>query len=443
MKKLIFLPLAISNLLYAQTLKESVGEILTTNPIIQERLKNYEANKEDVNIAQAGYYPTLNLKLGAGYEQTKQKNGAGATIIPTTGNDGKFSVYENSLTFTQNIFQGFNTINSVEEQKYKAISAAYSYIETANSISFEMTNAYIELIKNKELLVTAKKNVEIDQEILNKVKKLYDSGLTTLSEVHKIESSLALAKSNQVVQENTLLDATYNTQKVLGKELEIDSLEKPELMYLFPDTKEEAIEFALKNNPSILVGEFNVKQAKAAKHSSQSSYYPSVDIEVSQSMNKNLSAVEGTDDQFRAMAYLNYNIFNGFSDQASIAKAQKQVSQGLNTKEKLQREIIQNLNLAWTSKEKLEEQLKHLYDYKDFSEKTLKLYAKEYDLGRRSLLDLLSAQNDFIRSQSQIITTEYNILLAKYRILNAMGILVPVIIDEQNLIYTNVDLEAK
>lgn len=443
MKKLMVLPLIVSNLLYAQTLKESVGELLSTNPTIQERLQNYEATKEDISAAQAGYFPKLDLTLGGGYEETKQKNGAGATVIPTTGNDGKFSVYQNSLVLTQNIFQGFNTMNKVEEQEYRTVSAAYSYIEQSNAISFEMTSAYIDLIKNKELLVTAQKNVDIDQEILNKVEKLFDSGLTTLSEVHKIESSLALAKSNKVVQENTLLDASYNVQKVLGKELATDKLVKPELNYKFPKTKQEAIDFAFNNNPSLLVSEFNVKQAKASKRSLRSSFYPSVDIEVSQSMNKNLSAVEGTDDRFRAMAYLKYNLFNGFSDQAALVKAEKQVSQELSNQEKLKREVLTNLNLAWTSKEKLEEQLKHLYAYKDFSAKTLKLYAKEYDLGRRSLLDLLSAQNDYIGSQSQIITTEYNLLLAKYRILNAMGILVPVLIDDEKLIYSNVNIEGK
>ena len=62
--------------------------------------------------------------------------------------------------------------------------------------------------------------------------------------------------------------------------------------------------------------------------------------------------------------------------------------------------------------------------YEKFSNKTLELYSREYDLGRRSLLDLLSAQNDLIGANSQIINANYNILFAKYRILDAMGILV-------------------
>ncbi|MBD3796748.1 MAG: TolC family outer membrane protein [Campylobacterales bacterium] len=430
MKKFLLVSTLLVAHLGAQTLQESVAEVLSTNPSIQERLKNYESVKQDINIAKSDYYPKLDLNLGAGYEQTNR----------SYGSDEKFSVYQNSLTYTHNIFRGFNTYYKVEEQELRTISAAYSYIEKVNSISFEMTTAYIELLKNSELLATEQKNVEINEEILTKVKKLYDSGLTTLSEVNKIESSVALAKSNQVVQENSLLEASYNFQKVLGHEVNATKLSKPAFTYNFPASKEEALAFALQNNPSLQVGNFNVKQAQALKKANQANYYPSLDLEVSQNMNKNLSATEGTEDQFRAMAYLKYNLFNGFSDSSNIIKANTQMFQEVETKNALQRDVTNNLNLSWVSKEKLEQQLVHLYNYKDFSEKTLKLYANEYDLGRRSLLDLLSAQNDFIRSQQQIIVTEYNILLAKYRILNAMGILVPVIINDEKLIYNNVNL---
>lgn len=88
-------------------------------------------------------------------------------------------------------------------------------------------------------------------------------------------------------------------------------------------------------------------------------------------------------------------------------------------------------------------QLEHLNAYKDFSLKTLTLYSKEYDLGRRSLLDLLSAQNDFIGSKAQIINTEYSRLYAKYRILDALGTLVSTVVGDTTVVYNKVGLIDK
>ena len=138
--------------------------------------------------------------------------------------------------------------------------------------------------------------------------------------------------------------------------------------------------------------------------------------------------------------FLTYNFFNGFADEAALQKSVSSIHQEVQSKNTLRREVIEGLNLSWAANEKLGDQLDHLNDYRKFSLKTLTLYSKEYDLGRRSLLDLLSAQNDFIGAKSQIINTEYSMLFAKYRILDAMGTLVPTVIGNTDIVYSNVGL---
>ncbi len=435
-KRLFYISLLLVSSLVAQDLKTTVEEVLSTNPVVLERLKNYNATKEDITSAKAGYYPKLDLSLGIGYEHTVKNNG---------NNDGTFdfAVYQNSLKYTQNLFQGFKTTHQVEQQESKTTSSAYSYIEKVNGTAFETVNAYLQVMRNKELLENAQANVDINREIFQKVQKLYDAGLTTLSEVNKIESSLSLAKSNYVVQENTLLDVTYGLQRVLGRYLDTDEMVKPKLNIALPENIEKAATIAMKNNPSLLVSANNIKIAQAAYKESDSLYYPSIDIEISQSMNKNLSAIEGEDNRFRAMAYLRYNFFNGFADSAAKQKNISNIHKEVEVKNKLRRDTIEGLNLSWAANEKLNIQLDHLSKYKEFAFKTLTLYAKEYDLGRRSLLDLLSAQNDFIGAKAQLINTEYNMLFAQYRILDAMGSLVSVVVEDTDILYANVGLNGK
>ncbi|MCD4667548.1 MAG: TolC family outer membrane protein [Sulfurimonas sp.] len=436
MKKQLLFAVLVATILNAQNLPSTIQEVLSTNPIILEKLKNYNSTKEDITSAKAGYYPKLDLSLGVGYERTDKDNRPAA---PDESFD--FNVYQNSLTYTQNIFNGFETTYRVEQQKNRTIAASYSYVEKVNDVSFEMVNTYIQVMKNEELLQTAKENIDINEEIFIKVQKLYDSGLTTLSEVNKIESSLSLAKSNYIVQENTLLDVIYNMQRVLGRYLDPAQMSKPIFNTTFPSSLEEATQYAMQNNPSLLISKYNIKLAQATYKEKKSPYYPKFDIEISQSMNKNLSASQGEEDRFRAMAYLKYNIFNGFSDSAALQKSISTIHQEIQTKNNLRRQVIEGMNLSWVANEKLTAQLKHLKDYKGFALKTLKLYSKEYDLGRRSLLDLLSAQNDFIGSKSQIINTEYSLLFAKYRILDSMGTLVKNIMGETDIIYSNVGLD--
>jgi len=446
-KKIIFIALSISSILLAQDLKTTLVEVIGTNPTIQERLKNYNATKEDIEIAEAGYYPTLDLSIGVGSEMNQKRTRYDGTtsLVDEDGlsvDDSTLTVYQNSITLTQNIFNGFSTYNKVSQQEHATNSAAYSYIENVNDIAYKLVDSYLQVMRNSELLENSKANVDINEEIFKKVQKLYDAGLTTLSEVNKIESSLSLARSNYVVQENTLIDMGYNLQRILGRYLDVEKMNKPILNIALPASIEDASQIAMKNNPSVLVAEHNVKQAQYAYKDKKSVYFPKVDIEISQNMNKNLAGVIGDDNRLRAMAYLKYNLFNGFSDKANIQKSISRVHQEVESKNDLRRQVLEGLNLSWAANEKLGDKLEHLNEYKKFALKTLTLYSKEYDLGRRSLLDLLSAQNDYIAAKQQIIDTEYSMLFAKYRILDAMGTLVQTVLGDNKFIYSNVGVNT-
>jgi len=124
-----------------------------------------------------------------------------------------------------------------------------------------------------------------------------------------------------------------------------------------------------------------------------------------------------------------------------MKKSIDQIEQEIQKLNNVRRKILETINIACASNEKLQEQLIHLNNYNAFSKKTLSRFQKEYSLGQRSLLDLLAAQNDLIKSKEQLITTNYSILYAKYRLLDAMSLLVSTIIDT-NEVYSNVGLKG-
>jgi len=418
---LLFIMLTTLN---ALTLKESVIEAIDTNPVVQERLKNYRATQQDLSIAESEYYPQLDLQASLGY--TKQ--GMFKDSIDNWNHnvaDNSYGNYESSLTLTQNLFEGFGTRYKVDYQEARILAAAYNYIEKSNDIAFQMTDAYLNVLRAYELLQTARENVQINEDIFRKVKELYDSGLTTDSEVKKIESALSLARSNLTVQKNNAQNKEFNFRRVLGRMPNVAELEKPNLDIPMPDSMERAALYAINHNPSLLVSRYNIKGAQALWQQHKKEFYPKVDLEVSQTYSdyEDGPAIDIADDRFQAKVVLSYNLFRGGADSANVQKDISLINQEIEIKRDLKRQVIEGLDLSWNAYVMIDMQLKDLRDYSRFSEKTLELYKEEYDLGRRSLLDLLSAQNDVINSRSQIITAEYDKLFAQYRILDAMGLL--------------------
>jgi len=420
----VAMSLSISSL-NALTLKESVIEAMSTNPVVKERLRNYRATQQDLNIAESEYYPQLDLSAAVGYvDQGSLKNENENWNHSVADND--YGMYESSLVFTQNLFDGFGTMHKVDYQEARILAAAYNYIEKSNDIAFKMTNAYLNVLRSYELLQTARENVQINEGILKNVQDLFNAGLTTDSEVKKIESALSLARSNLVVQKNNARDTEYNFRRILGRMPDVAKLVKPKMDTPMPDSIERAAMYAINHNPSLLVSRYNIEGAQALRQQHQKEFYPKIDLELSQTYNdyeKGVGTLDIADDRFKARVVMTYNLFKGGADSALIQKDISTVNQEIEIKRDLKRQVIEGLDLSWNAYTMIDLQLKDLREYRGFSEKTLELFKEEYDLGRRSLLDLLSAQNDVINSRSQIITAEYDKLFAQYRILDAMGLL--------------------
>jgi len=400
----------------AITLKESVDEVIVTHPIVQERLKNYRAIREDINIADSEYLPQLDLRSAIGHKEVG--------LIASDINQEGYDLYENSLILTQNLFNGFGTIHKVNYEKARVVAAAYNYVEKANDVAIEMVDAYLKLMKSDELYKSAKDNVTSNEDIYAQVYDLYVSGLAARSEVDKIQSTLALSRSNLSVKRNNRFDAMFKFRRILGRKVEIETLVKPVLEVKTPESLIRATQYAINHNPALMVTRFNIKGAQELHQQRKKNYYPTLDAEISQNYNDNFDNFTGKDDRFQAMLVLRWNLYRGGADSAEVQKNVSKINQEIDLQREIKREVIEGLELSWAGYRMLNIQLNDLYKFQSFSYSTLTLYEEEYALGQRSLLDLLAAQNDFFNAQSQIISAEYDQMFAKYRILDAMGVMV-------------------
>ncbi len=411
------------------TLKQSVEESLTTNPIIIERLHNYRATVQDLEMANSEYLPSLDLVSSFGKEKTGQDNN-------DLSSDTDLSYYENSLVLLYNIFDGFSTTNKINYQKQRIIAASYNFVEKSNDIAFQMTNKYIQLLKNKALLVVMQEHVSLNTKILNKIKPLAEAGIAQESDLKKVNSALALSQANLIVQKNNLIDSLSSFASVFGRTVSISDLEIPEFNGQLPKNLRDALKYSMENNPSLLTSDYNIKASTTLLKQRKKDYYPKIDFKAEQNIDNNVNGVEEDRNKFRAGIVLSYNLYKGGSNSANVQKHRSSVHKEIQIRESLKRDVIEGLKLSWSAKEMLKLQLGYLQTTNDSNEEVLKLYHGEYDIGSKTLLDILSAQDALISSKSQIIKSNYELLFAKYRIMDSMGTLISTVMGKN---YNNIN----
>ena len=118
---------------------------------------------------------------------------------------------------------------------------------------------------------------------------------------------------------------------------------------------------------------------------------------------------------------LAWNLYNGGADQARIRQQANIVSQATDLRDKTCRDTRQTAAIAYNDTKKLTEQLAY-HDRNTLAiQKARDAYRQQFDIGQRSLLDLLNAENELYTARRAYANAEYDLGLAFARTHAAMN----------------------
>ena len=429
MKKVMSLLLLIPVMIYAMSIEEAVQNAISTNPKIEVKQESLSSEKELLSTSKSDYLPSLDLSYSVGPESTK--------TIANSREDVDVVRQEASATLTQNIFAGFDTVEAVKQQKALILLADESVKETANSVALEMVTAYIGVLKNKELLDIAQKNIDVHKKYLDQMKEKIDSGVGRSSDYKQTLSRYENTQSTYYLNEQNYKNSFYEFQRVLPGEISASSLTKPLTAQLPAQNIEDLVSMALKNNPTVHKSNANINYARATLERSGAFYYPSLDLQAQTYWNKNVNGYSKDDEGrgftnpyveengYNAMLILNYNIFNGLADTSTEESNRHKLLQEKSTLVDTKRYIESITKTAWQVFESTKVQLVHIERNIEASSETVKQYQQEHDLGRRSIIDLLNIELEYNAAQNRKVIAEYNRILAYYQILSFTGEILP------------------
>ncbi len=89
----------------------------------------------------------------------------------------------------------------------------------------------------------------------------------------------------------------------------------------------------------------------------------------------------------------------------------------------LKRRVKESIRLSWIANDMIKKQIPFWEKYRDMSQKTLTSYMEEFDLGRRTLLDILDTEEELYSAKRELVTAKYDLIFSQYRILESMGII--------------------
>ncbi|WP_172201373.1 TolC family protein [Campylobacter sp. RM16188] len=399
------------------SLLDAVRTVLQDNPNLKETEFAYLQVGKDLNIANNAYYPTLDAYGTYGYEREKIDN----DITVQKGSGKKLTA---GVTLVENLYNGSADKNRIKSQSHRLDAAAYSIAQKADRLMLQVVDAYLAVIRNKELLDISRANVKTHQGIYGQIKDRTQSGFARGSEERQAGSRLTLAQANLVSQENNYLDALTTFEKLYGARVDAAMLTTPVFDQVLPATEEMVYATAMRCNPTVLLKDANMKMAQSVVREKNAPFRPKLDLEASAGYEKNdVFYDDYKDTKYDVLLRLKYNLYNKNTDKLEKEKSKLAVTESMHAIETVKRDLSESLKFSWQTYVLNQEKIKFLEKHVAYAKQTLDSYRDEFRIGRRDLINLLDAESEYNNALEEMINTKSALLYSKYRLLDNMGML--------------------
>jgi adhesin transport system outer membrane protein len=120
---------------------------------------------------------------------------------------------------------------------------------------------------------------------------------------------------------------------------------------------------------------------------------------------------------------LRYNLFRGGADIAREREAFLRIKEARESLRVAQRDAEREARVAYNALLTAQARLEALRDGVEAQRATRDVYAQQFDLGQRGLLDLLDAENELFIDRTNLVTATFTETFAVYRVLAVIGVM--------------------
>ena len=393
------------------SLKEAAQAAVLKNPEVQARWHAFREATEEVGVARGAFLPRVDLLAGAVREKTEQRD---------VNTDLSYRSNETGVNLRQMIFDGFATYSEVKRLGKAKLVRYFELLDASENVALEAGRAYMDVVRYRYHVFLAEENYLQHQAAYEQLRKRAESGVGKRVDVEQAASRLALADVNLTTAYANLHDVSARYMRVVGEQPAKVMYAPAQLSKALPKTVDAAVGDALKHNPALRASVENIEAAQYELQGSRSAFMPRLEL-VARKDNFSNYLDGGERDDNRVELRASFNIFNGGSDIARSRQYRERKNISLDLREKACRDMRQTLAIAYNDTIRLNDQLSFIGLQVNLVEKTRTAYRDQFNIGQRTLLDLLNTQNEYFDARRSQVNADTDLSIAYLRSYAGMG----------------------
>ena len=398
----------------AEDLRQVVQEAVSTSPDVLESAANRRARNFEYRQSQGAFLPTVDLSAEIGPERLDRPNSFTANNNDTWRTSKEFSV-----TVRQLLFDGFTSVNEVYRQSARVDGAALRVLERSEAVALDAVEAYIDVLRHSAILSKARLNVSKHRRLFSDVQERFEGGETGAADLSQARERVAATEVIVSEVQKSLMDTVAKYERVVGKKPV--SLVPAKAATLPPGSVEKLVNIAVVNHPQVRAALADADAAKFEYEATKGNFLPEVSLQGRATIGDDVGGIEGRNNEYSGKLVLSWNIFNGGRDRARSLEFTERLSETQIRVDRVRRELKEGIERSWASITTLTSRIKALRDQLSANQQVVRGYREEYDIGQRTLLDVLNAENALFNSEIELISAQAIYAFSTYQLRATSG----------------------
>lgn len=390
----------------------ALQSVYDSNPIIAQARNAVGVANSELAVAGTDAKPYLGINANAGLASTRFM-------------DNKFNTAPTEIgaTFQQNIFQGFSTMAKIKGAKGLVAASQASLYATQQDVFLDAINAYINVLNADEVLKLKKNNQRVLQEYYELCLQKQKVGVLTATDVAQASARLQGAKYQTIDAQADYDNALETVRRIYGTaENKYSDIALTRMEHLFPASISDAEEYAIRNHPMIVA--LNAQESAARENITvaRKTRLPSVDIKASVMQINDIPVIDDVRDG-RVGLYFSMPLYDKGTAAANVEKVRYTVA-GIQEKTvDARRVILEHLRQAWNNYDAQTYAITAATAAVKANQLALDGTRAEQSRGRRTVLDVLNAEQELLNSRVALSQARHGKVAAYFAVLAATGLL--------------------
>ena len=392
-------------------LKDAIAVAVNSNPEIAQAQYNKEAIQFERKQAQGLYAPRVDLEASAGIRHLDNPTRRSLNL------DRKELYPLEAQARAEWVMLDFGRRRGeLLRQAARVDGASLRVVERSEFIALQVARQYLDVILQQRVLAASQDNVLFHRTLTSDLAEGVRQGSISIADQQQAEERYQSALVREAEAEQGLIEAKNALQRLTG--LQIDNVQLPaNLAEQLPATLDEAVGLSRAKNPRVLEASADVDAAHALASSAKGDLFPEIGLDAVGRIGDQIDGFRGETRDVQGRVFMRWNIFDGGINRAKYQEMVRRSSEARYRLEQVTREAEEDVRNAWSTMKTQARVTDQLTTQSRVSDDLLLSYRSQFNVGRRSLLDVLDAQNTRYNVQVRLETARFSQVFAGYQTL--------------------------